>query len=97
MNHKQINQQLADEFLQTQTKSYNQYKTAINKFIEYIGNTDILTVSPDDIVGFMMEYKTNMSCINTFLKWVYSKNDNMVNLPMIQYLLPDNCKSLIKF
>lgn len=97
MNHKQHNQQLADEFLQTQTKSYNQYKTAIKKFIEYIGNADILTVSPDDIVGFMLEYKTNMSCINTFLKWVYSKNKKMENLPMIQYLLPNDCKSLIKF
>jgi hypothetical protein len=97
MNHKQHNQQLADNFLQTQSKSYNQYKTALKHFINYIGERDLLTLSPDDIVGFVLEHKSNISCINTFLKWVYMQNDVMINLPMIQYLLPSDCKNLIKY
>ena len=56
-----------------------------------------MSLTPDDVISFMLISKANMSYINTFLKWVYIQNDEMKNLPMIQYLLPSDCKELIKF
>lgn len=91
------NKQLMNEFLTTQNKSHNQYKSAINKFIQYVGERDLMSLTPDDVISFMLISKANMSYINTFLKWVFIQADKMQNLPMIQYLLPSDCKELIKF
>lgn len=94
---KEHNLQLMKEFLTTQNKSHNQYKSAINKFIQYVGERDLMSLTPDDVISFMLISKANMSYINTFLKWVYVQSDTMQNFPMIQYLLPSDCKELIKF